>query len=104
MPYSFIFVDILFLFSVSIIWAMIVYQLILTLFGHQYRRHAERAGTEIVYSEEELPPVSILIPARNEEIVIGNTLKKILSLDYPREKIEVIVIDDGSTDKTGVIL
>ena len=47
------------------------------------------------------PTVTILIPARNEELVIGNLLKRMTELTYPREKIEVLVIDDGSTDKTG---
>jgi cellulose synthase/poly-beta-1,6-N-acetylglucosamine synthase-like glycosyltransferase len=83
---------------------MIIYQLILTLFGYQYRRHTERALAEIARSEEKLPPVSVLIPARNEEIVIRKTLEKILSLDYPRKKMEVIVIDDGSADNTASII
>ncbi len=43
---------------------------------------------------------SILIPARNEEKVIGKTLEHVLKLDYPRELFEVIVVNDGSTDNT----
>lgn len=42
--------------------------------------------------------VSIVIPAKNEENRIGNTLDAILKLDYP--DFEVIVVDNGSTDKT----
>jgi cellulose synthase/poly-beta-1,6-N-acetylglucosamine synthase-like glycosyltransferase len=49
------------------------------------------------------PKVSILIPAKNEETVIGRLLKRITELTYPKEKLEVIVIDDASTDKTGEI-
>ena len=44
--------------------------------------------------------VSILIPAYNEEKDIARTLKSILSIDYPKNKLEVIVIDDGSNDRT----
>lgn len=50
-----------------------------------------------------LPSVTILIPARNEEANIGNLLKAISQQVYPAEKMEVIVINDHSTDQTGAI-
>ncbi|MBL7206175.1 MAG: glycosyltransferase family 2 protein [Candidatus Aenigmarchaeota archaeon] len=46
------------------------------------------------------PPVSIIIPAYNEEKNIGKTLKAIFSSDYPKDKMEVMVVDDGSNDNT----
>jgi len=46
------------------------------------------------------PTVSILIPARNEERVIGRILQRMCELTYPKDKLEVIVIDDASTDNT----
>lgn len=48
------------------------------------------------------PLISILIPARNEERGIGRCVRAALAQSYPR--IEVIVVDDGSTDRTGAIL
>jgi cellulose synthase/poly-beta-1,6-N-acetylglucosamine synthase-like glycosyltransferase len=48
--------------------------------------------------------VSILIPARNEAKVIASTLKALCALDYPRDSMEIIVINDGSTDDTGKIV
>jgi len=45
---------------------------------------------------------SIIIPAHNEELYIDNTLKYIRNLDYPQEKYEVFVIENGSNDKTYV--
>jgi cellulose synthase/poly-beta-1,6-N-acetylglucosamine synthase-like glycosyltransferase len=47
---------------------------------------------------------SILVPARNEEGVIAQTLECILNLDYPSELFEVVVINDGSKDKTGRVV
>jgi cellulose synthase/poly-beta-1,6-N-acetylglucosamine synthase-like glycosyltransferase len=47
------------------------------------------------------PPVSILIPAHNEERVIGRILQGMTELTYPKDKMQVIVIDDASTDNTG---
>lgn len=49
------------------------------------------------------PTVSVLIPARNEEKVIGRILHRMTELTYPRGKLEVIVIDDASTDRTSKI-
>ena len=49
------------------------------------------------------PSVSILIPAHNEERVIRRILKRVTELTYPRDKLQVIVIDDASTDDTGRI-
>jgi glycosyltransferase involved in cell wall biosynthesis len=49
------------------------------------------------------PVVSILIAAYNEEKSIGPTLKNKLELDYPKDKLEIIVISDGSTDGTDEI-
>ena len=50
------------------------------------------------------PRVTILIAAYNEENSIEGTLKNKLNLHYPKEKIEIIVISDGSTDKTDEIV
>jgi cellulose synthase/poly-beta-1,6-N-acetylglucosamine synthase-like glycosyltransferase len=51
-----------------------------------------------------MPPVSIVIPAYNEERVIEAKLRNALSLDYPADKLEVIVVSDGSTDRTNEIV
>ena len=50
------------------------------------------------------PTVSILIPASNEEKVIGRLLQRITNFTYPKEKLQVIVIDDASNDRTGEIV
>lgn len=48
------------------------------------------------------PPISIVIPAYNEEDTIISTLQSILEIDYPR--FEIIIVNDGSTDETLAIL
>jgi cellulose synthase/poly-beta-1,6-N-acetylglucosamine synthase-like glycosyltransferase len=53
---------------------------------------------------ESFPSVSILISAYNEASSIADKLDNILSLDYPREKLEVVIASDGSTDGTDVIV
>lgn len=50
------------------------------------------------------PAVSLLIVAHNEADVIEARLKNALSLDYPSNKLEIVVASDGSTDSTGDIV
>lgn len=53
---------------------------------------------------KDLPTVSILIPAHNEEVVIRQTLKAMVQLSYPKHLLEIIVINDNSSDRTGEIV
>ena len=46
------------------------------------------------------PTVSIIVPAFNEEDCIAKTLEACFAVDYPRDKLEIIVVNDGSTDDT----
>jgi hypothetical protein len=50
-----------------------------------------------------LPSVSLLIPAHNEGDVLGPKLAGIDRIDYPPDRLEVIVVDDGSTDDTASV-
>lgn len=55
-------------------------------------------------SDEELPTVSILIPAYNEEKVIARKIESTLALDYPPGKLDITVISDCSNDATDRIV
>jgi cellulose synthase/poly-beta-1,6-N-acetylglucosamine synthase-like glycosyltransferase len=50
------------------------------------------------------PDVSVVMVVRNEEAAIPGKLANLLALDYPAEKLEIVVISDGSTDGTAAIL
>jgi len=52
----------------------------------------------------EKPLVTIGIPVRNCERTISEAMDSIISQDYPKDQIEVIVVDDGSTDKTVALI
>lgn len=55
---------------------------------------------EPAIDEDWTPYVSIIVPAYNEEKYISKCLEMLLDIDYPRERLEIIVINDGSTDNT----
>ncbi len=46
------------------------------------------------------PSVTVLVPCYNEGSTVVDTIKSILNLDYPKDKLSVILINDGSTDNT----
>jgi biofilm PGA synthesis N-glycosyltransferase PgaC len=50
------------------------------------------------------PTVSIILPAHNEERVIRRCLESLVQLEYPQDKLEILVGSDGSTDRTNDIL
>ena len=71
--------------------------------GWRLLRIRKKTGKHISSGEENLPAVSIIVPVKNEENVVGRLLDALLSLDYPSDKKEIIVVDDASTDRTGEI-
>jgi 1,2-diacylglycerol 3-beta-glucosyltransferase len=74
-------------------------------------------GARIVFTKPETPPapltsdaltsapmVSLLVAAKNEEAVISRLVERLCGLDYPGDRYEVVIVDDYSTDNTGIIL
>jgi len=96
--------NILFLLSVILIWFMIAYQLILTLVGFFHYRFSIKEKKRIDEQHLDFPRVTVLIPAHNEEKVIGYTVEAMLKLDYPHDMLDILVINDGSSDRTADIV
>jgi cellulose synthase/poly-beta-1,6-N-acetylglucosamine synthase-like glycosyltransferase len=84
-------------FSVVILfYAYLGYPLLLAFIGLFPRRPQAQLG--------HLPMISVLIAAYNEEAGIGNKIQQTLALDYPADKIEILVLSDGSADRTDEIV
>ena len=49
---------------------------------------------------KEYPSITVCVPAHNEETTIERTIASLLNLDYPKDKLKIVVVNDGSTDKT----
>lgn len=56
----------------------------------------EQVGKDIKW----FPTVTIIVPCFNEEHTVDHTIHSLLNLDYPKDKLSIIVVDDGSTDGT----
>ena len=59
---------------------------------------------EASVQDAELPSVALIICALNEESVIGAKLRNSLELDYPEDRLRIILVSDGSTDGTDAIV
>lgn len=46
------------------------------------------------------PSTTIIVPCWNEETTVSGTIHSLLALDYPKDKLNIIIVDDGSTDGT----
>lgn len=60
----------------------------------------ESAKKYIFENINELPKVSVIVPLWNEENTVVGTLKSIINLDYPKDKLEILIVNDGSKDKS----
>jgi hypothetical protein len=98
--FSHLIIDYLFVFSVIVIWFMLGYQFILFLLGYMYGFRAASQARVLERQITDLPKISLMIPAHNEGLVIAQTLRALLRLDYPADRLEILVINDGSTDDT----
>ena len=88
----------MFTFSTALLIVYLIRHYVFTLTVLRRSENIERAG-----AFEFEPTVSVLIPARDEERVIGRLLRRMVELTYPKDKLRVIVVDDGSSDATGRI-
>jgi poly-beta-1,6-N-acetyl-D-glucosamine synthase len=64
-------------------------------------RAEDELGGEI--SDSELPSITVLIPAYNEERWIARKIENVLALEYPRDRLQVVVASDGCADQTVAI-
>lgn len=83
-------------FVIVIIYAYAGYPALLTLVARLKNRQPQTADIT--------PPVTLLIAAYNEETTIAAKLENSLQLDYPRDKLQILVTADGSSDRTPEIV
>src|SRR5690349_13340326 len=84
----------------GVVYAYAVYPLVLLVLARAFGRKAGPAPM----SDDALPTVTVLIAAHNEESVIDARVRNALELDYPQDRLDVLVASDGSTDATAEIV
>ncbi|MBV8522327.1 MAG: glycosyltransferase [Acetobacteraceae bacterium] len=84
----------------SLAWLGFVIWLIL----RALRQRAALSELSAHQKDSELQAVCFLVPARDEEENIERCVRSLLVQDFPRERLSVVVVDDGSTDRTAAIV
>jgi glycosyltransferase involved in cell wall biosynthesis len=78
-----------------VVYVFVGYPVLLAVLSAFVRRRPTSSGA--------MPTVSLLVPARNEAEVIAEKVRNSLALDYPADRLEIVVVSDGSTDGTAAI-
>ncbi len=74
-----------------------VFMLLTFLSGPAKERRLRLAATET-------PRVAIIVPCWNEETTIDGTVRSLLAMDYPADRLQIVLVNDGSTDNTKVVM
>ena len=78
---------------------VLVRQVVVTLLFHFGRR----GEISRLPSDADLPRVTVIVPAHNEERVLQGCLDSLTKMDYPSDRYDIVVINDRSRDRTGTI-
>jgi cellulose synthase/poly-beta-1,6-N-acetylglucosamine synthase-like glycosyltransferase len=79
----------------GLVWTHVAYPAVIALLA--------RVAEQRVGAEDAEPTVTVIVAAHNEEEVIARRIENLLELDYPREKLQIVVSSDASTDRTDEI-
>ncbi len=91
-------IDAVSLYAIISIWLLMIMNAVLSVGGFVYYMQVDKKGRGKPL--QEYPMVSILVPAHDEAVVITRTVRALLGLEYPKDRYEIIVINDNSTDDT----
>jgi len=80
----------------ALVYTPFGYLVCLAVISHAARRPIKRAPIR--------PSVSIIVPVHNGAGIIGRKIENLRALDYPRELVEIVVVDDCSTDDTAALI
>jgi cellulose synthase/poly-beta-1,6-N-acetylglucosamine synthase-like glycosyltransferase len=87
--------------AAGVFYGYVAYPLLLCALARLFGR---RRGPPGEVDANQLPSVALLIAAYNEQAVIEDRIRNALQLDYPREKLQIVVASDGSSDATAQIV
>jgi cellulose synthase/poly-beta-1,6-N-acetylglucosamine synthase-like glycosyltransferase len=81
-----------------VVWSL--YNLVVLAVGVKNLRESKHESEKKHFEVKKPPAFSIIVAVKNEEKVIGRLLDALSKLSYPANRMEIIIVEDGSTDKT----
>jgi cellulose synthase/poly-beta-1,6-N-acetylglucosamine synthase-like glycosyltransferase len=88
---------------ISLLYVWTLYNIPIIVAGVKNLRSGKREKKFSSGSQKSLPTMSIIVPVKDEETVVGRLLKALVTADYPQDKKEIVIVEDGSVDRTGEI-
>jgi cellulose synthase/poly-beta-1,6-N-acetylglucosamine synthase-like glycosyltransferase len=94
-------IDLVLIFVFAVVYAWTFYNLPVLAAGVRSLRESKRAVQKQGTAESKfLPSFSVIVPVKNEVKVIGRLLEALSDLNYPSDKVEIVIVEDGSGDGT----
>lgn len=87
----------------SLLYVWTIYNIPILVVGVRKLRSSNRKKRLPSGNNKRLPTMSIIVPVKDEEKVVGRLLKALMKTHYPHYKREIVVVEDGSVDRTAEI-
>jgi cellulose synthase/poly-beta-1,6-N-acetylglucosamine synthase-like glycosyltransferase len=85
--------------GVTLVFPYLIYPFVLNWLAKSWGKPVERPS-----NEDEVPSVTLVVSAFNEEDVIAEKLRNVAALDYPAERLTIVVVSDASSDATDTLV
>ncbi len=92
--------DVLLILSIVTIWIAVFESVIIMAGAVRFIFKQNKKELMLPGNMDDYPAVTVMVPAHNEELVITATAEHILKMNYPEEKVQLIVIADNCSDNT----
>ena len=93
-------VNLVLIFVFAVIYAWVFYSLPILSLGARNAIRRRKAKVKKVIVDWNLPSISVILPVKNEAAIVERIFKALGRLNYPKNKLELVVAEDGSTDGT----
>ncbi len=88
---------------ISLLYAWTFYNIPVIVAGIRNLRSGKRNKKSCFSGKKRLPTISVIVPVKDEEKVVGRLLKALMMARYPEEKKEIVIVEDGNMDRTDEI-
>ena len=85
---------------ISLLYVWTLYNIPIVVAGVRSLRSSRRKRRLSYDDQSSLPSMSIIVPVKDEEIVVGRLLNALEKANYPQDKKEIVIVEDGSVDRT----
>ena len=85
------------------LWFLSLYNIVVLVAGVRSLRGGRIKGKLASVDRSILPKVSLIVPVKDEAKVVGRLFKALVKADYAEDKKEIVIVEDGSVDRTGEI-